>query len=225
MKLSSQTLFLVLLSAANTNFLQSLFGKNRDLSWVFGGEEINDDKFFSDYDQDEIPSDKKEYGDRIDYLRDGDVCAGPDGSLSRDNCLTPPDCSMSNDEVGEAMLCINRAAVPGDTSKWYVLAMKCIPIWENCDKCFCGYMKRSYAEDGFCRWDDSSANDDRVEYDCDDRTRATMMDMSFTLGEGLSTTSKGEKEGKGDKDKDRRVLAKVDAKSTGKVSKGVRRRH
>ena len=88
------------------------------------------------------------------------------------------------------------------------------------------YMKRSYAEDGFCRWDDSSANDDRVEYDCDDRTRAEMMDYSFTFGEGLYSTPKGEKGGKGHKDKDRRTLTKVDNKpATGKVSKGVRRRH
>lgn len=215
--ISNQTLLCLALSLkVEANFLQTLFSfgnngieeqEDRNLGWNFGDLVLEDDRFFGSYDPDEIPDDKEESGDRIDYLRDGDVCIGNDGSLSRDNCLEPPDCSMSNDLVGEAMLCINRATQPGSTTDWYVLAMKCIPVWENCDKCFCGYMKRSYAEDGFCRWDDSSANDDRVEYDCDDRTKAEMMGYTFTYGESIVADNDGpvakggkdEKEAKGGK--------------------------
>ncbi|KAL7532499.1 hypothetical protein ACHAWF_004162 [Thalassiosira exigua] len=48
------------------------------------------------------------------------------------------------DEMGPGKLCINRIAFPyepKDSTRSYVLAAKCIPKWENCDKCICGILK------------------------------------------------------------------------------------
>ena len=42
---------------------------------------------------------------------------------------------------GEAVLCIQRTPFPWDLNKFYVSAMNCKPIWENCDRCQCGIVK------------------------------------------------------------------------------------
>merc|ERR1712151_147437 len=145
--------------------------KVRQLDWNFIGKIFNDDEFFSNYDKNEIPSStsgRGENGDREDYLRIDDKCAASNGSISKSNCRTPPRCNKKSSSLGRQKLCINRAFEPGKKNSWYVVAMKCIPEWENCDKCHCGYMKESYAKTGYCKFDDSSVNDDRVDVDCDE---------------------------------------------------------
>ena len=79
------------------------------------------------------------------------------------------------------MLCINRAPLVHDINTFYVAAMKCIPRFENCDKCFCGTLRRGDAMDGYCRFDETSADDDRVDFECDELDRIEMMGHKYTF--------------------------------------------
>ena len=93
------------------------------LDWNFIGKIFNDDEFFSDYDKNEIPSSvsgKGKEGDRDDYLRNDDKCAGSDGSISKSNCRTPPRCNKETSSLGKQKLCINRSFEPDKRNSWYV---------------------------------------------------------------------------------------------------------
>ena len=64
----------------------------------------------------------KKSGDRIDYLRNDDVCPGDDGTFKKSNCPKPPKCDGRTKSLGKEKLCINRALAPnGDF--WYIAAM------------------------------------------------------------------------------------------------------
>ena len=89
---------------------------------------IDNDFWYTNYDSSEIPADTSAHGDAEDKLRSSDVCY-KDGSYSKDNCPSEPDCSWTG-EWGDAKLCINRAPKP-DNGEYYVVVMKCIPVWEN----------------------------------------------------------------------------------------------
>ena len=134
-------------------------------------------------------SERGEKGDRDDYLRNDDVCAASNGSISKSNCPKPPSCKRTSSTLGKQKLCINRAFEPANKNSWYVVSMKCIPKWENCDKCFCGYMKESYAMTGYCKFDDSSVNDDRVDVDCDSIESIKMMGRKFSYKTQKSSES------------------------------------
>jgi len=90
---------------------------------------VDDDKWYSNYDDDNPSS--PEPKDSEDRLRSSDVCPGKDGSFTRGNCPSPPSCASVKETWGPAKLCINRAPMPWNKDKFYVIAMKCIPSWEN----------------------------------------------------------------------------------------------
>ena len=94
------------------------------------------------------------------------MCPGKDGSFKRSNCPKPPKCFRNKNDLGREKLCINRVYAPDSTKQYYVAAMKCVPQWENCDKCMCGYMKESYSKSGYFKCDDNPVNDGRVDVDC-----------------------------------------------------------
>ena len=148
--------------------------------WTFIQNTYDDDRWYNSYDWDDIPD--REYGDDPDFIRDTDLCFGQDGKLSRSNCPQPPDCSnIKKKKFGKAMLCINRAPLVHDKSTFYIAAMKCIPRFENCDKCFCGTLRRSDGMDGYCKFDETSADDDRVEFECDELDRIEMMGHKYSF--------------------------------------------
>lgn len=65
---------------------------------------------------------KTEGGDREDFLRRTDRCAGKNGSISRKNCqkMKVPRCNK-NKKFGPQKLCINRAYEPGTKKReWWV---------------------------------------------------------------------------------------------------------
>jgi len=75
-------------------------------------------------------------------------------------------------KLGKAKLCINRVPIPNDPEKFYVGAMKCIPVWERCDMCVCGTMSKGGEKgkkDATCIYKygrSSLSTDDRVDIDC-----------------------------------------------------------
>ncbi len=104
------------------------------LNWKYLPESkvFDDDRFYIHYDDREVKQTKAlDIGDPEDFLRSSDVCPkkGQSG-FKRSYCPTPPDCNWSG-KWGKAKLCITRVPFPWDHSKFYVLAMKCIPKWEN----------------------------------------------------------------------------------------------
>jgi len=68
------------------------------------------------------------------------------------------------EEWGTPKLCINRVPAPWDNDFFYVAAMKCIPYWENCDKCMCGRGKDPKCY--FKGHKESQPDDDRVRVKC-----------------------------------------------------------
>eukprot|EP00590_Aulacoseira_subarctica_P001243 CAMPEP_0172434490 /NCGR_PEP_ID=MMETSP1064-20121228/70662_1 /TAXON_ID=202472 /ORGANISM="Aulacoseira subarctica , Strain CCAP 1002/5" /LENGTH=472 /DNA_ID=CAMNT_0013182719 /DNA_START=773 /DNA_END=2192 /DNA_ORIENTATION=- len=108
--------------------------QRRKLVWKFVSTQqvVFNDNSYDDYDDAEIPYDKS-MNDHKDFLRSTDVCY-KNGSYSLSNCPSVPNCDFDRG-LGPAKLCINRAPRPDDTSIFYVAVMKCIPQWENCDKC------------------------------------------------------------------------------------------
>ena len=59
-------------------------------------------------------------------------------------------------------------------------SIKCMPERENCDKCFCGCIRESYKMAGYCKFDDSTVNDDRVDVDCDNIESIKIMGRDFS---------------------------------------------
>ena len=151
------------------------------LDWNFIQESYDDDKFYQEFDDAQLPKDT-EAGDSEDFLRKADVCPDYDGTLNLSNCPKPPDCSSSvNEKYGKAKLCINRVPSPYQ-SIWYVAAMKCIPSWENCKKCICGTMKGSNSK-GYCIFDaDKTPDDDHILLDCKNSKDVQMMEKVYTFG-------------------------------------------
>jgi len=121
----------------------------RQKGWVYSGKNgqvrINSNEW-TDYDDNEIGRGR---GDAADKLRSWDACL-KNGDYNRNNCLKPPNCG------GGEKLCINRAQRSNNDKKSYVKVMKCIPGWENCDKCLCGRIKSTK-----CDWKGGSPDDDR----------------------------------------------------------------
>jgi hypothetical protein len=96
------------------------------LSWKFvpEGKVYDDDEWYADY----SGVDNSARADPEDFLRRSDICY-KNGSYSRSNCPSVPNCNHTG-KWGPAKLCINRQPI-GDGSGYHVLAMKCIPSWEN----------------------------------------------------------------------------------------------
>ena len=105
-----------------------------DWVWVAKDKVYHDDNWYSDYDDGEAQTvENSHVGDPADHLRSSDICPDSSGSsFKHSNCPSTPDCSsISDHEWGSAKLCINRAPLPWDRNTFYVVAMKCIPEWEN----------------------------------------------------------------------------------------------
>ncbi len=131
---------------------------------------VYDDNWYTWYDKNEIPSDITSGGDKVDYIRDNDICPGTNEQYTRANCPPAPDCSKVKQKWGEGKLCINRVPLPFDKTKFYIAAMKCIPEWENCDKCVCGLIDY---KTGLCGHfhPGHAPDDDRQQVDCNNLER------------------------------------------------------
>merc|ERR1712228_232372 len=81
--------------------------------------------------------------------------------------------------IGKSKLCINRASFPDDDRNWYVVAMKCIPEWENCDKCLCGRMRDQDKKKGYCRFNGQGNNDDMVDISCNKPKKIKMYGTTY----------------------------------------------
>jgi len=78
-----------------------------------------------------VQTKKKKHDDPEDRLRSWDVCPKKGKSdYKHSYCPKPPNCDWSG-KWGKAKLCITRVPFPWNKKKYYVLAMKCIPYWEN----------------------------------------------------------------------------------------------
>jgi len=151
--------------------------QRRKLSWRFvpGGKTIHDDTWYQDPDDERRDGGE---GDGFDYLRDSDRCF-KNGIYCRSCCPKPPDCNQDG-EWGPAKLCINR--VPRNDGKgFHVLAMKCIPLWGDCEKCMCGTMN----PDGECEGNEGSddIDDDRVDVNCRDLSQMSIMGNSWSVND------------------------------------------
>mmetsp|Transcript_3064 Transcript_3064/g.4599 ORF Transcript_3064/g.4599 Transcript_3064/m.4599 type:complete len:435 (+) Transcript_3064:593-1897(+) len=126
-----------------------------------------------------------------DFLRHTDLCYNPiDGTFSRDNCPKLPDCSF-NSTNGEAKLCINRVPHPDNYTVFYVMMMKCVPWYINCDKCLCGSISDDFskwsggARDTNCTYTPQNPSDDLAGIYCSDLstvkvTTAEGRELSFS---------------------------------------------
>jgi len=169
--------------------------QSRKLEWLFvsTGQSENNNNSYDNYDDKEVPADKS-INDAVDFLRSTDVCF-KNGSYSLSNCPPPPDCNFSG-KFGPAKLCINR--VPRqDDHKFYVMVMKCIPQWENCDKCMCGNISSDKGAGAQCIFTGNKEppNDDKVGLNCNDLTKVKFENFSWTVGntaifQTKTTTSK-----------------------------------
>lgn len=130
-----------------------------------GYKVIRDDNWYDWYDKWEIPKDPwNAQGDIEDFLRDSDLCIGEDKKFSRNNCPEPPDCSrLQHKKLGRGKLCINRVPFWDNQDVFFVGAMKCIPHWENCDKCMCGIITNdNYSTGTRCVYQNHPPDDDRT---------------------------------------------------------------
>jgi hypothetical protein len=153
---------------------------HRELIWIWEppGSRHTRDPWYDEFDEKTANESKAlRLGDEEDFLRSYDVCPSKEHSdFSRSYCSEPPDCNFSR-EWGKAKLCINRVPSPWDRSKYYVLAMKCIPDWENCDKCVCGIMNGDTCDFNYSKWSDDHF---QLEINCDDPKTITMKGRSYT---------------------------------------------
>ena len=131
---------------------------------------VFDDNWYTWYDKNEIPADTTTGGDFPDYIHDNDICPGTNEQYTRANCPPAPDCSNVKQKWGEGKLCINRVPLPFDKTIFYIAAMKCIPKWENCDKCVCGLLDY---QTGLCGHfhPGHAPDDDRQQVDCNNLER------------------------------------------------------
>jgi hypothetical protein len=157
--------------------------KRRELTWIFvpTGDVIDNNNSYDNYGQDEVPDDTS-MNDSPDRLRAKDLCY-KDGSYSLANCPEPPDCNFSG-EFGPAKLCINR--FPSPDREYYVGVMKCIPRWENCDKCVCGHISADNSDGGYCLTQGNNPDDDYLSFSCSSRTKLKFQKYSWTYQEATS---------------------------------------
>jgi len=142
------------------------------------GKDMTTSTSYTGYTANEVPAgNKSPQADAADYLRNGDQCL-KGGTISRSNCGSVPDCSFTG-QFGPAKLCINR--LPNSDGVWYVGAMKCIPQWENCDKCMCGLIS-SEGADSTCKFNGQTPDDDSTKVDCSNLSSATINGVSFNVG-------------------------------------------
>lgn len=180
---------------------------SRKLEWVFVEQTIDNDEWYTYYDSSEVTDTlSKGKADVDDYLRYTDICPNTETkTYSYDNChlIQTPDCSVVEDRQpdrnkwGKAKLCINRAPFTNsNTTLFYVSAMKCVPMWENCDKCQCGVIEGE-SHYGKCKYHpgkgqnptDDRWDDDFCENLDDVRIKpAESKKMSFEPFEGKITT-------------------------------------
>lgn len=144
--------------------------EQRELEWLAitrdGYRTIDNNQWYHDYGSNE---DRSRRGDHGDHLRNTDICLGSDGIWSRKNCPEPPECSRVDTErrLGPAKLCINRVPFWDDRDTFFVGAMKCIPEFENCDKCICGQITDE-SRRGYCYFEGArqTPDDDRTAIGC-----------------------------------------------------------
>jgi len=141
----------------------------RRLDWYFIQTIIYGDEWYTWYGKEEIPKDIMKNAGPEDKLRNTDVCPDPiTQTYSRESCPPPPDCSQVKQKWGEAALCITRTPFPWDIYKFYVSAMMCKPVWENCDRCQCGEIANIGGPNEYCVFkgtDHQNPSDDRWIYD------------------------------------------------------------
>jgi hypothetical protein len=145
-------------ATGGTNTTVATTGGGTDGTTAYvGGQIITDSTSYTGYDQSEVLDGSS--ADKVDSLRSVDQCY-KDGSFS-DCSAYVPSCDFTG-VFGSGKLCINR--LPTSQGKWYVAAMKCIPHWENCDKCMCGIMTNDS-----CVFEEQDVpNDDQTKVDCSD---------------------------------------------------------
>ena len=139
---------------------------------------VFNDNSYDDYDDYEIPYDKS-MNDHKDFLRSTDVCY-KDGSYSLSNCPSVPNCDFDRG-LGPAKLCINRAPRPDDTSFFYVAVMKCIPQWENCDKCLCGTISCDRCAGARCNFNGDEPDDEYWDISCNNLKTIKFQKYSWTV--------------------------------------------
>jgi len=156
-----------------------LFASQLLWNFVPTSKEVNNNNSYDNYDDKEVPSDTS-INDPVDFLRSTDVCY-KNGSYSLSNCPTPPNCNFSG-KFGAAKLCINRVPRPGDF-QYYVMVMKCIPQWENCDKCMCGHINSDADANANCIYTGGKEppNDDYVTISCDDPSTVKFQSYLWTV--------------------------------------------
>ena len=137
----------------------------------------NDNSYFN-YDDEEVPRDKS-LNDARDFLRSTDVCY-KNGSYSLSNCPSVPNCNWSG-KFGPAKLCINRAPRPDNKSIFYVAVMKCIPQWENCDKCLCGTISCDKCTGARCNFNGQTPDDDFYSFSCSNLKTIKFQQYSWTV--------------------------------------------
>ena len=64
-------------------------------------------------------------------------------------------------------MCINRVHAVDSKKRHHAAAIKCEPKCEKCDKHMCTHVKELCSKSDYCKWNDSPANEDRVDVDCD----------------------------------------------------------
>jgi len=101
-----------------------------------------------------------------DFLRSTDIC--PDASTGIQLSHSTRLFTDKKNIWGPSKLCTNRVPLPFDHNIFYMVAMKCIPTWENCDACMCGLMKKIDSFEVYCKFDGSYPDDDRVKIHCND---------------------------------------------------------
>mmetsp|Transcript_19697 Transcript_19697/g.24129 ORF Transcript_19697/g.24129 Transcript_19697/m.24129 type:complete len:445 (+) Transcript_19697:98-1432(+) len=210
----------VVLDVNNTNLQLPDQTVSRKLEWTFIEETIDTDEWYTYYEKKtEVPVNfTSTKMDQEDYLRYTDICPNTSTkTYSYDNCLliNTPDCSGVQDRQpnrrkwGEAKLCINRAPFSkSNETLFYVAAMKCVPVWENCDKCLCGVIDKETPY-GRCYINPSRGqepSDDRWEYGfCDDLdtvriSPAKSDSMTFKVFDGpIETIDRTDLAGKNEK--------------------------
>jgi len=162
--------------------------RHRKLDWVFvpTGKVVKNNKSYDFYDDEEVP-DNQGMNDAPDFLRTNDVCF-KNGSFSKSNCPTPPNCNFTG-KFGPAKACFNRFPRRDDKNKWYVGIMKCIPQWENCDKCVCGAITSDKGTSGTCYFTNQSPNDDTLSFSCSTRQTLKFQGYTWTAPSKVSATA------------------------------------
>jgi len=165
----------------------SRFQQEQGGTAIIAGNSVSSSSY-NGYTSSEVPLDMTKQNDGPDYYRNSDQCL-KNGSISSSHCASISlDCNFVG-QFGQAKLCMNR--LPTSKGKWFVAALKCIPVWENCDKCMCGFIS-SEGPDATCTFENQTPDDDVTQVTCTDLSSATIDGTSFDIpssGGSSSTTS------------------------------------